>query len=375
MQTATLTKTAEFTISKKNGQRLMSILGSAINMNTVLPVLEDVLITISRAKVEFIATNLDCAIKVEAPALSWQGEYSTCVPYRCLRWFFNKALSDNVSLLFKDGKCFMKSEDAVISVLCDKAEEFPVFPEEAKPLYQSFFRAKDIIPILRPALGFVSSDDLRPAMTGVQLRNYAGSLYICATDAHRAYFKPILNYDGNINCVIGKNFTEILSNHFAKKDFELRITDNHAVAESDNIVLVSRLIQARFPDWTQVLPKTNYEVVFNRREIMRRIDLVSYFSNKSTNQIKISICKDKIKLYGGDADFVTDGAAEVPVESFSGLHAKENLVFGVDSRFFMAALKVNLGKELVSLELTGTVTGALVIDDCALVMPLLLNEM
>jgi DNA polymerase-3 subunit beta len=374
MQTTATTNVASFSIDKKEGQKLMGILGSVVNMNTILPILEDVLIIVSKEKVEFIATNLDCAIKVDVPVISWQGEFSACVPFGCLRWFFNKALGDTVVLSFKEDKCFMKSEDAVISVLCDKSEEFPVFPEESIPVYKSNFQAKDIIPTLRPALGFVSNDDLRPSMTGVQLRNYAGGLYVCATDAHKAYYKSILNYDGNIDCVLGRRFVEILCNHFAKKDFELRITENHAIAEANNIILVSRLIQSRFPDWTRVLPKTNYEILFNRKEIMRRIDLVSFFSNKSTNQIKLVIDQKTIKIYGGDIDFITNASAEIPVESFTGLHAKESLIFGVNSRFFMEALRVNLKDESVSLKMVGTVTGAMIIDDCALVMPLLLNE-
>jgi DNA polymerase III subunit beta len=373
--TTTKVQVAEFSLEKKEAQKMIRALGSVVNMNTILPILECVRIVVGKSGVVMFATDLQNVIRVEPRISSYLGEISVCVPHRCLQWFFNKATEDVVTVSFKDGKCFMKSGDVNITVWTDKEENFPKYPEKLETEYISHFSAKDIIPLLRPSLSFVGKDDLRPAMTGVQLVKYSGNLTICATDAHKMYYKSIHNYDGNVNAILPRRFVQALCDHFNKTDFELIIDPNYVAAKGDGIKLLSRRIDSRFPNWAVAIPNTSYEFSINRRELLRRLELISFFGNQCTYQTKIEITQKEIKLHSGDMDFSTSGAFSVPIESFSGFHAKESLLFAVNSKFFIEALRVNTKDELVTIRHTGTATGAILIDGCILIMPLLLNEM
>ena len=72
--------------------------------------------------------------------------------------------------------------------------------------------------------------------------------------------------------------------------------------------MVCRLIDARFPDYKVVIPVDNpYKLTVNKSDFQNALRRVSVFSNKSTNQVALSISGSELQLAAQDVDFSFEG--------------------------------------------------------------------
>ena len=89
-------------------------------------------------------------------------------------------------------------------------------------------------------------------------------------------------------------------------DDELTISynGNHLFVGHGTTQLSCRLIDARFPDYKVVIPTDNpYKLTVNKNDFQGALRRVGVFSNKSTNQVVLSISGSELQLAAQDVDF------------------------------------------------------------------------
>jgi DNA polymerase III sliding clamp (beta) subunit (PCNA family) len=316
---------------------------------------------------------LRCYVQAEVDS-AYSGSVCTCVDFRSLRWLFNTTKEKEVSIVFgAKGGCKFISGDTEITAPTEDASNFPKKPD--MPIggtdYKAIFAAKEIVPALSRALCFVSNDDLRPAMTGVNVRNYNRQITVAATDAHRLYYQAIENYDGILNVVLERKFCQFVIEAF-QDGFEFECAGQYSVASSSRYTIYSRLIDARYPDWPTILQNYSIEVLFDRNKAVENLLLMSFYANRSTNLFKITVTKNELIFQCGDNDFTIGATSKVPVHSVSGMIGQD-FVFGINASFLLQALRLNKNP-VAKLLHTGTITKSMTFDDNILIMPLLVNE-
>ena len=138
-----------------------------------------------------------------------------------------------------------------------------------------------------------------------------------------------------------------------------------------------RLIDARFPDYKVVIPLDNpYRLTVNKNDFQSALRRVSIFSNKSTNQVALSISGSELQLAAQDIDFSFEGTERMKCQ-YNG----EDLVIAFNARFLIEMLNATDSEE-VNLELSTPTKAGLIKptdqDDneelLMLVMPLMLNQ-
>ena len=162
-------------------------------------------------------------------------------------------------------------------------------------------------------------------------------------------------------------------------DDELNISynSNHLFVVHGGTELVCRLIDARFPDYKVVIPTDNpYRLTVNKNDFQSALRRVSIFSNKSTNQVALSISGSELQLAAQDIDFSFEGNERMKCQ-YNG----EDLMIAFNARFLIEMLSAADSDE-INMELS-TPTKAGIIkptdkDDneelLMLVMPLMLNQ-
>ena len=138
-----------------------------------------------------------------------------------------------------------------------------------------------------------------------------------------------------------------------------------------------RLIDARFPDYKVVIPADNpYRLTLNRADFQSALRRVSIFSNKSTNQVALSITGSELQLAAQDVDFSNEGNERMNCQ-YNG----EDLVIAFNARFLIEMLGATESNE-VNVELSTPTKAGLIkpVDQedneelLMLVMPLMLNQ-
>lgn len=227
----------------------------------------------------------------------------------------------------------------------------------------------------------VSNDDLRPAMTGVFFELSKNALSFVATDAHRLVKYVNTNVEGTdtSSFIVPKKPLSLLKAALPDNDDELTVSfnDNYLFVKHSSTELICRLIDAKFPDYKVVIPADNpYKLTVNRAAFQNALRRVSVFSNKSTNQVALTISGNELQLASQDVDFSFEGNERMQCQ-----YEGENLQIAFNAKFLIEML-ASTDTEEVIMELSAPTKPGIIKPTemnegeslLMLVMPLMLNN-
>lgn len=370
----------KFIVSSSTLLKHLQQIGGVINTNTVLPILEDFLFEIEKNKLTVIATDLETVMKIQLE-IEAKDIGKVCIPAKILidslKNIAEQPLTFNVD---KNFAIEITSDNGKYKIMGENPDNFPKEPV-AESSNSFTMESGALVTAINKALFAVSNDDLRPAMTGVYFELEKKSLTFVATDAHRLvrYVRTDVNCPQKDNFIVPKKPLNLLKNVLPDNEDELKIsyTSNHLFVTHGGTELVCRLIDARFPDYKVVIPADNpYKMVINRSAFQNALRRISVFSNKSTNQVALSITGSELQLASQDVDFSFEGNERMPCQ-----YDGEDMQIAFNAKFLIEMLN-GIDTEEVNMELsTPTKAGILKPSEqdkneelLMLVMPLMLNN-
>jgi DNA polymerase-3 subunit beta len=241
--------------------------------------------------------------------------------------------------------------------------------------------ASALVTAINKSIFAVSNDDLRPAMTGVFFELENNAIQFVATDAHRLvrYKRSDVSCPRQDSFIVPRKPLNLLKAAIPNTDEQITVNynSNHLFVKHGTTQMSCRLIDARFPDYKVVIPADNpYKLTVNKNEFQSALRRVSIFSNKSTNQVALSISGSELSLAAQDVDFSFEGTERMKCR-YNG----EDLTIAFNARFLIEMLNAADSDE-VRIELaTPTKAGILKPSEqdegedlLMLVMPLMLNQ-
>ena len=223
-------------------------------------------------------------------------------------------------------------------------------------------------------------DDLRPVMSGVFCEFSPENITFVATDAHKLvrYTRTDSQASGSSSFILPKKPLNLLKTNLSgDEEVQLEYNESNAVFTFDDIVLICRLIDGKYPNYEAVIPKENPNVLtIDRLQFLSSIKRVSIFANKTTHQIKLKLAGSELSLSAEDIDFANEANERLTCN-----YAGEDLEIGFNSRFLMEMLN-NLDTTEIRLEMSepsraGLLMPAVATEDediLMLVMPVMLNR-
>ena len=287
----------KFSTSKSELQQALQKLSKATPTRSTLPILSCVLIDVDTKQTILRTTDLEITIQVELP-VSIEEEGSACLPIKTLLNITNELPETRVTISVNNQKAKIQTDFGEYDLMSKHADEFPEIPQiETK---QSFnFDSFTLKEIIKTTSFAISKDELKPALTGVLFRIKNSEITAVSTDGHRLVrhinkgFKFKKSIEGDF--IAPRKFLSFLLNQELEKNLKILLGENYIAAENKKDVVITRLIDERFPDYDSVIPKDNKKVLnVSKNEFLSAIKRVSIFSNKSTHQVAINL-KEKQK--------------------------------------------------------------------------------
>ena len=152
---------------------------------------------------------------------------------------------------------------------------------------------------------------------------------------------------------------------------------NHLFVDHGSTQLICRLIDARFPDYKVVIPADNpYRLTVNKHDFQNALRRVNVFSNKSTNQVALSITGNELQMAAQDIDFSFEGNERMSCE-----YKGEDIQIAFNAKFLIEMLSA-ADTDDIFIELSTPSKAGLIKpseqapgeDLLMLVMPLMLNS-
>lgn len=256
-----------------------------------LPVLAGILFVADGGRLTLRATNLECGVEVTVPAkISTEG--MVVVPAAVLIGFLNNARGKTVSgsvfgELFK-----IESERASASIKTLPNDDFPVLPRVSA---ERSFTAKsaDLSKAIRSVAYCASLSATKPELQSVLVSADGGKLTAAATDSFRLAEK-IVPLRGSAQTphllVPARNAGELMRIlDIVGGDVEIYFNENQLSTHVGNVYYTSRIIDAAFPNYRQIVPKTFVtEALMLREDLSSALKSLSVFADKFS-QVTISL--------------------------------------------------------------------------------------
>ena len=371
----------KFIVSSSQLLKQLQVLGGVINSNNTLPILDNFLFELSENQLKVSASDLEttmsAVVEVESDS--------------------NDAIAVNARLLldtlktFPDQPLTFKTEgENTIEISSDQGkydmaffsgDEFPkavTLPSPSKTIVPANILGTAIAKTIFAA----GNDDLRPVMSGVFFQFSTQSLTFVATDAHKLvkYSRTDVTADQTAEFIMPKKPLNLLKGILGGSESDVTIEYNDANAKFtfDNVVLVCRLIDGKYPNYEAVIPKENpNKLTVDRASFLNSVRRVSIFSSKTTHQIRLKMAGTELNISAEDLDFSNKADERLSCD-----YQGDDMQIGFNSRFLSEMLN-NLSSNEVLIEMSlpnraGILTPIDGTDEgeqlTMLVMPVMLNN-
>jgi len=291
----------ELVVRKNDLVKELSLLQGIVERKNTIPILANVLIEAKKDGVSLLATDLDVGLRSHCEAqVSKPGTLT--LPAKKLFEIVN-ALPDTEIRLEEDkgGKSVTITADRFESRMQTlPAGEFPTPPAEAGETEATLPGAalKRMISHTRFA---ITSEDTRYFLNGAQLVLRPDSMSMVATDGHRLAFISVHESPGASSqsevLLPRKTLNEVARLIDDGGGVEFSQGENHLFFRAGGRLLISRKIDANFPAYERVIPKSNdKQIVFDRDRLAAAIRRVRLMSNERSKAVKFVIAKDQVEI-------------------------------------------------------------------------------
>lgn len=371
----------KFIVSSSALLKQLQVISGALSTNTVLPIIENFLFEINNGTLTVSATDLQTTMTTSL-SVEAKENGKIAVPSKILLDTL-KTLADQPITFTINADNFaieMTAGDGKYKLVGENGEDFPKIPkiDQAATVLIS---ASVLSEAIAKTIFAVSTDELRPAMTGVYCQMSTENLTFVATDAHKLvrYRRRDAKADVANSFILPKKALNLLKSSLPTEDISINVEYNNTNASFsfNNVNLICRLIDEKYPDYEAVIPVNNpNKLTIDRAQILTCLKRVSIFSNKTTHQVRLKITGSELQISAEDMDFSNEAH-----ERLSCQYEGEDIEIGFNAKFLIEMLS-NLNTDEVILEMSTPNRAGILLpvntdnneDVLMLVMPVMLNS-
>ncbi|HWP46446.1 MAG TPA: DNA polymerase III subunit beta [Candidatus Limnocylindrales bacterium] len=333
---------------------------SVVERKSTSPILSHVLLETKNTMLSLTATDREISIETLLPA-SITKPGSITLSAQKLFEILKELPESSVHLSTQENHwVVLKCQNSTFRLAGLPKIEFPELPSVKSD--ESFDLESPILREMITKTSFaISHDPNRNALTGSLFHTDNDRLSMVSTDGHRlAVITKEIPKDSAL-----KNFEVIIpfktvmevkklcdsSPSTGKQEgaeaqrhvpvLNIGFGNNQIIFSKENTTLISRLIDAQFPDYKQVIPRTSlYHISMNKEAFHRAVRRVSLLSNEKSRLIKFTISPGLLHLTSFDPE-LGEAREELSVE-YSG----DEVVIGFNAKYISEFLSVIEGETL-----------------------------
>ena len=370
----------KFIVSSSYLLKQLQVLGSVINSNNTLPILDNFLFELNNNLLTVSASDLETTMSATLDIDS-TSQGSVAVPAKLLLEILKTFPEQPLTFTVEENSTIeISSNSGKYALAYAPGEEFPKSVNLDEPSV-TLVPADVLATAISKTIFAAGNDDLRPVMSGVFFQFSPQGLTFVATDAHKLvkYARTDVTASQVADFIMPKKPLNILKSILGTSDAEVKIeyNDSNATFSFDNYLLMCRLIDGKYPNYEAVIPKENpFKLTIDRLDFLNSIKRVSIFANRSTNQVRLKLTGSEIQLSAEDLDFANEAHEQLAC-TFVG----DNMEIGFNSRFLQDMLN-NLDANNVHVEMSAPNRAGIITeveksfeneDILMLVMPVMLN--
>lgn len=362
----------------------LSRVAGAIPSKSMLPIIENFLFEVGENSLTISTTNLENSMQIKMAVESRGNAMKIAMPAKILQDVV-KALPEQPLTFAVDEETFaieINSDNGKYKISGENGENFPNIPTPAADTESIHMP----IPVLLKAVGKVlfaaSSDEDRAALNGMLFNLGADGATFVATDAHRLvrYIRPDLTVTNATKFVVPQKALQLIKSSLDasdNKEVTIFYTENNAFFVTDNLTMVCRLIDQKYPNYENVIPAENEKKLhIGKAELLSSLRRMNIFANKISHQVRFSLKENELEISAEDLDFANEAK-----ETLRCHYEGEPMDIGFNATFLMEIVS-NVETANMMMEMSAPNRAGIVLPDVQeegenilmLIMPIMLNN-
>jgi DNA polymerase III subunit beta len=307
------------------------------NKHLTLPVLSCVYFDVLDNKLIVKSTNLDIGVEIEMKVKTIE-KGCLAVPANVLLGVLSSIKEDKLIFESKDNNLKISSSKNSVVIKCLPHDDFPSIPKlgDSKSIK---INCHDLISGFKSVWYSASNSNIKPELSSVYVFKEDGQLVFVSTDSFRLAEKKVNTktpVDFPHTLLPFRNVSEIIK-LFEDYDGDINIIfeKNQAAFITEDMYLVSRLIDGTFPDYKQIIPKSfgaNATVLKN--DLINSIKTSNIFSD-SLNQVKLKV---DVKNKSLDIESKNNDVGESK-ESINASTSGDNIELNFNSKYLIDCMQ------------------------------------
>jgi len=320
-----------------------------IGKNLTLPILSNILLEAEKGGIKISATNLEIGLIAKVRA-KIEKEGKIAVPGRIIAGILSQ-LGDGSQITLEEKNSTLKmicnGNSAAIKGM--DAKDFPIIPKpESKFLFE--INAAELQKKAGNIVASAATSDTRQELTGVHIEFGEAKITLAATDSFRLSEAVIKLNKANViddyKTYLAKNQSVIVPARTLSEvirvasvddeNVKVYLAENQIFFETADVIFVSRLIDGKYPEYKQVVPKEfSINIIAKKDDLLKAARLAGVFSDSKSREVRLKIEGDKGKIVvfaesveAGEGSWMVDCQIDV----------KSNLEVAFNNRFLLDGL-------------------------------------
>lgn len=257
--------------------RPLQIVSGIVERRHTLPILANLLIRKKGKKISFISTDIEIQITTHSEIANNDHQLDITVAARKLVDILRAMPDGQVKLSLTNKKINIESGKSSFSLQTLDAEEFPILSETSDFFTQINLSQKSFKQLLTMVHFAMAHQDIRYYLNGMLLVIEGNTIEAVATDGHRLAYsvvnsQPAITPNNQRQEVIIPRKTIIELQRLLEdsdEPIEIYFSSTQAKFKFNQIELLSKLVEGKFPDYQRVIPKEYKNTFTLERDLLQ----------------------------------------------------------------------------------------------------------
>jgi len=286
---------------------LQSVSGIVERRHT-LPILSNVLLEKKGERLTLLATDIEIQITTTTEGAGGEGDGAVTVGARKLQEILRSLPDTNeVSLVLEDKRLQVRAGKSKFSLQTLPADDFPRMTLAEGDTKQFQLTQKAFRQLIGKTQYSMAAQDVRYYLNGLLLLVEGKELRAVATDGHRLAFASV-EIEADLprqEMILPRKTVLELNRLLVDNDEPLTVTlaPNQVRFSFGSVVLVSKLIDGKFPDYERVVPATlKNHMTVGRQTLMQAMQRAAILTNEKFRGVRVVLGDNSLKLIAANAE-------------------------------------------------------------------------
>ena len=335
----------KFTIDRESLVKPLQTVSGVVERRQTLPILSNVLMSVTADQLSLSTTDLEVEMQAQT-AIKGAKPGEITLPARKFMDIC-RALPEKskIELNLEGARAIIRSGKSRFVLSTLPAAEFPNI-ETTKSLLSFAIPQGKLRHVIERTHFAMAHQDVRYYLNGMYLETTENQIRMVATDGHRLALCEAdikIKSKENQNLIIPRKGVQELLRLLEENEqpAQVQLGTNYIRITTEGMGFTSKLIDGRFPDYQNVVPKGADKTVTCSRDALRQaLNRVSILSNEKYRGIRLQFTKGLLRIFAHNPE-QEEAEEEVAIE-YNG----DNLEIGFNVNYLLDAITASTSEQI-----------------------------